>query len=329
MKYTVLGVSAGNGVMLYPFRKHLIANFEVRKEYYFRGDAPQWELNFPNIPIFSEDTMGFYDSEGIDVIIGHPKCGNSSMFALSRGKKFTSHAGEPSLELFFKAVAKFKPKIWALENLPKLTETVSIESMTTIDGTEYGITQFNGSVASFGNSQISRQRLVLFAVRKDIWLNNPMPEWPCETPDLLRRSAELLQSLPPNGHFTESLSDTITVYGGFKATLAEMQEFWMTHPKLRHYPASGNMGTAPGVYINRFNDYPLTVRKTNRQFNHNGVQMSPRELARIQGIPDSFKILSNGYPLKTLINKGRFTVANTPPYEVGAHLKDMVDEILN
>jgi asparagine synthase (glutamine-hydrolysing) len=65
------------------------------------------------------------------------------------------------------------------------------------------------------------------------------------------------------------------------------------------------MKNLPGVYRNLANEYPLTARKQNRQFNSLGYIMSPRELARIQGLPDDFKI-RNGtkkYLLREIVHK--------------------------
>jgi len=332
MSYKVLGVSAGNGVMLHPFRDNLIGNIEIRPGYLLSKGSEQWDLNFKGIPFMKND-RSFDSSLGpVDVIVGHPKCGNSSMFALSRGKAFTTSQNEPSLTLFMSSVIKYKPKIFALENLPKLLETYSLSDMDRALGENYYLEACSGSVTMFGNSQVSRKRLVVVGVRRDLTsgvpyiLHNATQDF---LSSQLLTTGALLQDLSENGDITESLNEIITLYSGFKISLKDMQTFWLEHPELRHYPIKNStMNTAPGVYINREGDYPLTVRKTNRQFNPDGIQMSPREMARIQGIPDSFKLMDSGYNLKTLINKGRFTVANTPPYEVGAYLKKAIDKLL-
>ena len=45
--------------------------------------------------------------------------------------------------------------------------------------------------------------------------------------------------------------------------------------------------------------------------------MTPRELARIQNIPDSFKIYMDIKNPIYWINKGRTTVTKCPPYDIG------------
>ncbi|HPQ79631.1 MAG TPA: hypothetical protein PLG47_04215 [Candidatus Dojkabacteria bacterium] len=50
-KLKVLGVSAGAGILLFPFRKNLIANIETRGVFYTKG-LEQWKLNFGGIPYY-------------------------------------------------------------------------------------------------------------------------------------------------------------------------------------------------------------------------------------------------------------------------------------
>jgi len=333
--YSVIGLSSGNGVILHPFYKDTNIDVkwavECRRDYLVGGYPNQFHLNFSDTP-YSENLS--IPVESVDVIVGHPKCGMSSVFALSRGKRNTSHKDEPSLNLFIHGIHAFFPKYFLLENLPKLLDTYSKEDFADIFS-NYNLVFWSGSVSSFGNSQLSRKRLLIMGIRKDLpsqkkakfLLSRPKPLWSTQS------SEELLANLPENGHFREDLDEEITVYGGFKSTLRELQQYWKDNPDLTRYKAEkANMHYAPGVYINRESSFPKTVRKTNRQFNPDGLQMSPREMARIQGIPDDFRLCYPGtscdYSQKTLINKGRLTVANTPPYEIGLWFKLMMDRLL-
>lgn len=310
----VLGVSAGNGVILHPLRDQVIANIEGRSDYYIKGQPLQWNLNF-SVPMVKSFDPNY---KNVDIIIGHPKCGLSSMFALSRGKTFKSHEGEPSLDLFIQAVNHYKPKLFLLENLPKFLESFDDVKQTFKD---YALILHKGSVSDFGNSQVSRKRLVMVGLRLDSFRQKAYSALKAlPTPSNPKPVELLLKNLPENGNITEPIDDIITMYSGFKISLLGAKVFWRENPHLRHWPVyEGKMNTAPGVYINRTGDFPLTVRKTNRQFNPIGEQMSPRELARIQGIPDGFELYMGNpqTPSSTIINKGRVTVANTPPYEIG------------
>jgi site-specific DNA-cytosine methylase len=321
LPYRILGISAGNGVMTYALRENIIGNVECRPDYYIGGKPYQWDLNYPGVPMLKV----LPNLDKVDVIIGHPKCGMSSKFALSRGKKYGSHIGEESLDLFIEGVNKYNPLFFFMENLEKFLDSFPGEELENLFPNHFLI-KHRGSVSRFGNSQVTRKRLLIVGISTQI-----------STPTVIRKfkkfprinkelkpTRELLKNLPKNGMLTEDLDSEITMYAGFKISLRQAQEFWKSNPELRHWPAGGAMKTAPGVYINRDSDLPLTVRKTNRQFNPLGIQMSPRELARIQGIPDNFLIYEDGNITRS-INKGRVTVGNTPPFEVSQWIRERLN----
>jgi len=149
----------------------------------------------------------------------------------------------------------------------------------------------------------------------------------------LQLCGELLANLPKVNskegkdicHVNEDKDNTgstiITLYAGFKASLKEIKENWVYEDWTRWMVEGRNFSTAPGSYRNRDSEYPSTARKSNRQFNHNGDMMSPRELARIQGVPDKFKLWYEEDKHNYCINKARATVAKTPPYEIGQWVK--------
>lgn len=68
------------------------------------------------------------------------------------------------------------------------------------------------------------------------------------------------------------------------------------------------MKTLPGVYRNRKNSYPLTVRPSNRQFNPNGGIMGLEEYRIIMGFPKRFKVYMDTENLNYWLNKGRNTL---------------------
>ena len=82
-KLKVLGVSAGAGILLFPFRKNLIANIEIRGVFYTKG-LEQWKLNFGDIPYYKDGT--FPDCKP-DIILSSPDCGASSIMRLSKVKE--------------------------------------------------------------------------------------------------------------------------------------------------------------------------------------------------------------------------------------------------
>lgn len=326
----VLGICGGNGVILYPFRKYLIANLETRSLFKTTGN-PQWKANFGEIPLINEATAEKcwekYDKLNLkspDVIIGAPDCGDSSILSYSRRKKLGNPKENLSLLLYFESIDRLKPKIFLMENLPKLLETITKDDFTEIFN-QYELIYHTCSVSQWGNSQIARVRLVLIGVRRDI-----------KTPELVKclskpykvRSLKYSGKLGLNmgaatGQETEHPSESITLYAGYKDKISNITWEWNTRlrGKKRWTVEGRKFSTAPGVYRNLADDYPATARKANRQFNPNGSMMSPRELARIQGVPDRFIIYMEKARLNYWINKGRVTVTKTPPMEISRWFK--------
>lgn len=314
----ILGVNGGNGVILYPLKKYLIGNVEIRSVFKVPNDD-QWKLNFGDIPLATE-AEGLTDYLTVDVIVGAPNCGHSSMLAYSRAKKLSDPMKDESLELFMIAIKLCKPKVFLMENLPKMLDMIS-EDVWVKSFSEYELIFINFPVTYWGNSQKTRKRLVIIGFLKDHFKDHFY-----EVRDHflniykvkeLKVCKDLLADLPENGHFRESITDVITMYSGFKISLKKAQQFWLENPTLKRWPVNDKkFTTAPGVYRNLDSGYPAVARKANRQFNAQGLQMSPRELARIQGVPDTFQIYLDPERETFSINKGRTTVTKTPPYEI-------------
>ncbi len=316
----VLGISAGNGVNLFPFKKHVIGNIELRSDYTIGGRPYQFKLNFPEA-FFSKTLVA---EENIDIIIGNPKCGSSSMLALSRGKQFTSHRGEPSLDLFIKGIQQYNPKAFMMENLPRLLDTYSEEDFQALFP-NYILTFWVGSMSVLGNSQVNRKRLIITGVRgKNSRLSYRASKW-LDTKYRVKvpvHTRELLELTPSNGDFRPPLDEVIALYGGTRMSYNQIQALWDSlKPATRIKTPRESFNTAPGVYRDDADKPPNTIRKSNRCFNPEGLSYTPRERARIQGVPDSFLLLDPREHIvtteKTLFNKGCTTMGSTPSYEVG------------
>lgn len=325
----ILGVNGGNGIILHPMRRHLLANYEPRSIFRTEDDI-QWKLNF-KAPIYTHKLDLFnhhtHDPEGIvDIIVGAPDCGHSSILAYSRAKKLSNPKENFSLNLYFRSIKLYQPKVFMMENLPKMVEGIREEALYDTFP-DYELIFIEDSVNVWGNSQKNRVRLVLIGLRKDAFKRKKLLEARDHFTNVykineIRTCEVLLNGLGKEdfkiGHVREDINETITLYAGYKDTLHNIQKTWQDNPDVRRWAVTGrNFTTAPGVYRNLSTDLPATARKANRQFNVEGLQMSPRELARIQGVPDKFKIYIDPSKLKYWINKGRATVTKTPPYEIG------------
>lgn len=327
-KLTVMGVNGGNGAVLYPFKEYLLCNIEARSVFRTPGNI-QWKLNFGNTPLYQslEQLPHTYHSKSIDVIIGHPDCGHSSMLAYSRAKKLSNPRDNASVTMFFQAIKLFMPELFLMENLPKFLSTIS-ETEIKESYPQYNIKFIKGSVSKFGNSQVNRKRLVIVGVKKKGRFDIDKFKLPKRENIILSKTKELIGDLsgtseyPKSGHIREDISEIITMYGGYKISLKEAQKRWNNEfaNKSRWEVKDRKYSRAPGVYRNLPDKYPSTVRKGNREFNSNGLMMSPRERARIQGIPDSFQIWVDLSKKKSCINKGRITVTKCYPYEISLWL---------
>lgn len=328
MNLRTLGCCGGNGVILHAFRKQLISNIEPRSIFHTPNQI-QWRLNF-SVP-FDKDLAIRYPKSSVDVIIGAPDCGHSSILAYSRAKKLSDPKENISLTFYTGQINYYKPKLFLMENLPKMAEVVDLEQSFP----DYDLRVFNESVSVWGNSQYSRVRLVVIGIRKDLELDGYLIELPNLKEFNHKNVNELFDGLGKmNGihcHVREPDDYTIPLYidGKRKITVKEAREIWRTRfkDKSRWEVEDEKMKNQPGVYRIFGNGYPLTVRKQNRQFGPDGNMLTPREIARIQGIPDNFKLWYDPDRSLYCINKARVTVAKTPPYEIGAWFKTICDGI--
>ena len=333
----VLGVCAGNGVILYSLKDYLKGNIEPRAIFHSKENS-QWKANFKGIPFkteYNEDLI-HWRKRGIDVIIGNPDCGHSSKFSYSRSKKLSDPRDNKSVSLYLNAIKVIKPKIFLMENLPKLMDIYNVDFWYNTFP-EYEFVFHVLSVNKFGNSQKDRIRLLVIGINKGFF-NKDIDKVRYHFLNIYKVSSEkftgeLLKGLEHEnikiGHIREDINSEITLYAGFKIKLGEVQKFWLNNPNLKRYKVyDKKFTTAPGVYRNPEKSFPSTARKANRQFNPKGLQMSPRELARIQGVPDDFNLYFENSNIGYWINKGRATVTKTPPWEIGEWFKNQITKIL-
>lgn len=325
----ILGVCAGNGVMIYAMRKHVIANVENRATFHSKHQE-QWRANFHDVPLYRELQD---DIQDIDWIIGHPDCGHSSILSYSRKKTLGNPKENASMDLYISAITTHRPKGFVMENLPKLKDTLGDFNEVFPD---YDLRVINGSVSMFGNSQVNRIRLLIIGVRKDLKskevLNTfkVLPEGTYKP----KTTGELFNDLSPwdefeTGNIRESDDTIITMYTGYKLSAYEIHSEWNNERagESRWKVKDRNFTTAPGVYRNLEQKPPNTVRKGNREFNPAGYMMSPRERALIQGLPYSFKIYIDKSNPGYWINKGRTTVTKCPPYHVSKWLNRQIKRV--
>lgn len=162
-KLRVLGVCAGQGALLFPFKKNLLGNIEIRGVFHTPGEE-QWKLNFGDIPFYKGFCLQEFD-EKVDIIISSPDCGSSSIMRLSKVKELGNPKDNRSLNLVIASILEYKPKIFLIENLPRLL-TLLPKDFFEETFKDYKLIFHERSVLDYGNSQESRKRLLIIGVHK-------------------------------------------------------------------------------------------------------------------------------------------------------------------
>lgn len=338
MNYTVLGVSSGIGVSLFPFGKYVVGNIEGRAIFHSPQER-QWHINFKGVPLArkNEEWQHHHGDKAVDVIISSPDCGSGSILRLSRSKEYGDHKKNISLHLFFDALERFKPKFFEFENLPGFWKSFPKEEFQKAVGNYYLVCH-EAPVTMWGNSQVNRVRLVIVGIRKDLPYKKIAKYF--RLPDYRHKNKvcdELYGDLMVAGfnialgHVREPQNEMCTIHSGHKIPIHEITRQWNTRLRgKKRWEVDPTLGkkytTAPGVYRNGKRDYPATARKADRQFDHHGYMLSPRQLARVQGVPDSFRLYLSADKLNYWINKARAAVTKTPPYEISAWFKHKLEK---
>lgn len=323
----VMGVMGGNGVILHPFKRYLMGNIEFRSAFKTKSNL-QWYLNFQKHPFVDDLMVAKFLFKKPDVIMGAPDCGHSSILTVSSTGKMKNPIENESVRTFFESINEYQPKVWLMENLPAIMNTITMNDFKK-NFPNYRFVFHTLSVMEFGNSQKTRKRLVVIGIKRgiegesDIFMNmNDV--YQVNEP---RKVKELISDLKDDNFDLCNIrepEDKQVKMGKEKLSFGEIQKKWNKELKgEKYWPLGGKGSTAPnipGVYRLKDTGTPATVRRDPRQFRPDGKPLSPREIARIQGVPDDFKLfLEADHPkgIEYALNKARTTVAKGAPYEIG------------
>lgn len=328
----VLGVCAGQGALLFPFRKHLIGNIEIRGVFHTPGEE-QWKANFGDIPFHKGFCLQEFDKK-VDIILSSPDCGHSSVMRLSKVKELGNPKDNRSLNLVIAAILEYKPKIFLIENLPRL---LSLLSRDFFEKTfkDYKLIFHERSVSDYGNSQVSRKRLVIIGVHKKTgkkYLNAFNEVFQVKTPKLTR---DLLFESPYGSNYNIPIEKTLAMYDYRKLpekknlTVRKIQLLWNSDFKNeKKWPIkTAKMSTLPGVYRLELDKAPLTLRPADRQFRPDGYPLGILDFKAIMGFPKSYKIYMDEGNYLYWLNKARYTIAKGSVYEVGVWFKDCIKKV--
>ena len=322
-KLGILGVCAAQGALLFPFlnskKYEIIGNIEPRGVFHTKKEE-QWKLNFGDIPF--EKKMDSLQKAEPFAIVGSPSCGHSSMFSYSRKKTLGEPKSDPTLNLFIQSLILYKPKVFLMENLPKLLDLIPLTEWKEKLG-EYDLIVHTHSVMEFGNSQKSRKRLMLIGVKKNSRVNKDIfnKVFKVATPLTTRQIKKLVRK---NLNFREDDSKKLAMYhpddpSRATLTVGQVRKLWRTEfrNEFKWPVRKARMKTLPGVYRNRKDTWPLTLRPANRQFNYGGRTIGLEEFRIIMGFPEGFRVYYDETKKNYWLNKGRVTFSKGACYEIG------------
>jgi len=339
-KLKILGVCGGNGVILFPLRRYVIGNIEDRGVFKTKKNL-QWYYNF-KVPFVDDLMVAKFLFSSPDIIIGAPNCGTSSILGFTGNKNRKSPTEDESIRMFFQSIMDYQPKIWIMENLPALLNHITMQDFKE-KFPEYRFIFHSMSMGELGNSQKTRKRLIVIALKEPVKPEVFMAFSEINQQSEPKRIQDLIGDLDKdsykNGNVREPEKKKIKM-GKTSFSFKEIKEGWDTFRKdEKYWPLDlddKESNYIPGVYRLLPEDWPQTVRQDPRQFRWDGVPLSPRELGRIQGVSDDFKLYTPG-PKETdklfgkkpsyYVNRARITVAKGAPYELGLWLKSKLDVV--
>lgn len=337
-KTKVLGVAGGGGALLLPFLKDpnykILGNIEPRAVFHTKKEE-NWRQNFGKIP-FKTD---FFDlKKRPDIIVGSPDCGASSTMRLSKVKELGNPEKNQTINLLIQAVLTYKPKVFLLENVPKLLTLVPIEVWKKVFK-KYDLIFHNHSMADLGNSQVSRKRLLIIGIKKGnskFKKENFQKIFQVNKPKVTRNLLEAAYFEGNNTNYMPPKNKIMAMYDYRKLpkkenlTVKRIHYLW-THDfkSEKKWPIkTAKMSTLPGVYRLESDRPPLTVRPADRQFRPDGWPLGINDIRNIMGFPKDFKIYYDPEDPIYWMNKARNVFAKGACYCVGVWFKQCLDSNL-
>lgn len=332
----ILGVSAAQGALLFPFlhskKYKILANIEPRGVFHTSCES-QWKLNFGDIPFYRGFCLQEFD-EKVDIVVASPDCGIASIMRLSKVKELGNPKYNKSLNLVTAAILEYKPKIFLIENLPRLLSLLPYEFFN-LTFKDYKLIFHERSVSDYGNSQVSRKRLVIVGVHKKTgkkYLNAFNEVFQVKTPTTTR---ELLFESPYGSNYNIPIEKTLAMYDYRKLpakknlTVRKIQLLWNSDFKNeKKWPIkTAKMSTLPGVYRLELDKAPLTLRPADRQFRPDGYPLGILDFKAIMGFPKAYKIFMDEGNYLYWLNKARYTIAKGSVYEISVWFKRCLKKV--
>lgn len=328
-KFNLLGICAGQGALLFPFLRskkfNLLGNIEPRSVFHTKSES-QWKANFKGIPFLKGYELP--EDWHPDIILSSPDCGSCSVMRLSKSKALGDPKSNKSIQLVFQSIQYYEPALFLIENLPRLLSLISKEMLTDFFK-NYKLIFHERSVSDFGNSQVSRKRLVIIGVHKKTgkkYLDAFNEVFQVKTPKLTR---DLLFVSPYGSNYNIPIDKTLAMYdyrklpGKKNLTVKDIHKLWAKDfNKEKKWPIkTAKMSTLPGVYRLENDKPPLTLRPADRQFRPDGYPLGIKDFKAIMGFPKKFKIYMDKANYLYCLNKARYTIAKGSVFEIAIWFK--------
>lgn len=334
-KLRILGVCAGGGALLHPFledeRYKIIGNVEPRMVFHTKNEE-NWGLNFGKIKFKNQlFPLKTYP----DIIVGSPDCGASSTMRLSKVKELGNPEKNKTINLLIEAILLYKPKVFLLENVPKLLNLMPIELWRKIFD-KYDLIFHNHSMFDLGNSQKSRKRLLIIGVKKgnaSFTIENFNKIFKVNKPKVTRNLLEAAYFDGNNTNYMPPKNKILAMYDYRKLpekinlSVKRVHYLWIHDFKSeKKWPIkTAKMATLPGVYRLESDRYPLTVRPSDRQFRPDGWPLGINDFRNIMGFPKTFKVFYDPENPIYWMNKARNVFCKGATYETGIWFKRCLD----
>ena len=334
-KFNLLGICAGQGALLFPFLRskkfNLLGNIEPRSVFHTKSES-QWKANFKGIPFLKGYELP--EDWHPDIILSSPDCGSCSVMRLSKSKALGDPKSNKSIQLVFQAIQYYEPALFLIENLPRLLSLISKEMLTDFFK-NYKLIFHERSVSDYGNSQVSRKRLVIVGIHKKTgkkYLNAFNEVFQVKTPTITR---ELLFESPYGSNYNIPIEKTLAMYDYRKLpakknlTVRKIQLLWNSDFKNeKKWPIkTAKMSTLPGVYRLELDKAPLTLRPADRQFRPDGYPLGILDFKAIMGFPKAYKIFMDEGNYLYWLNKARYTIAKGSVYEISVWFKRCLKKV--